>query len=147
MNARARRPLANVTCVAVRGRGLLIEGPPGSGKSSLALALIDRGAALVGDDGITLERRGERVWAHPPPHIAGKIEIRGVGIATLPAGSAPLCLVLKVGEGGQRLPEPGSTRLDGSSLPLLSFLQGHHAALRAEWALHLHGLPLPPTLV
>ncbi|HQA17982.1 MAG TPA: serine kinase, partial [Novosphingobium sp.] len=41
------------TCVAIKGRALLIEGPPGSGKSSMALALIDRGAALIGDDGVT----------------------------------------------------------------------------------------------
>ena len=147
MNARARRLLANVTCVAVRGRGLLIEGPPGSGKSSLALALIDRGAALVGDDGITLERRGERVWAHPPPHIPGKIEIRDVGIAEMPATSAPVCMVLALGQVGDRLPEPAIVDLAGAALPKLPFRAGPDAALRAEWALRLHGLPLPPKLV
>lgn len=40
--------LHQATCVAIGGRGVLIEGLPGSGKSSLALALIDRGAQLVG---------------------------------------------------------------------------------------------------
>ena len=142
-----RRLLPNVTCVAVDGRGLLLEGPPGSGKSSLALALIDRGAVLVGDDGVALELRGNRPWAHPPPHIAGKIEVRGVGIATVPATSAPLCLVLSLGDGGERLPEPGSTELAGASLPTLQFRAAPDSALRAEWALRLHGLPLPGKLV
>ena len=141
------RPLANVTCVAVGGRGLLIEGQPGSGKSSMALALIDRGAVLVGDDGVALELRGARLWAHPPPHIAGKIEVRGVGIAQMPATSAPLCLVLSLGQAGDRLPESAIFDLDGASLPKLSFRTGPDAALRAEWALRLHGLPLPPELV
>ena len=72
------------SCVAIGGRGLLIDGPPGSGKSSLALALIDRGATLVGDDGVLLELRGGRLWALPPPNIAGLLEIRNVGLAMLP---------------------------------------------------------------
>ena len=54
--------------VAIGGCGLLIEGAPGSGKSSLALALIDRGAALIGDDGVALSLRGGRLWAAPPPN-------------------------------------------------------------------------------
>ena len=52
--------LHQFTCVAIKGRGVLIEGAPGSGKSSLALALIDRGAVLVGDDGVTLAAQGGR---------------------------------------------------------------------------------------
>ena len=84
------------SCVAIRGRGVLIEGEPGGGKSSLALALIDRGATLVGDDGVLLEARDKRLWALPPPAIAGLLEIRNVGLATLPAAPAPLALVLRL---------------------------------------------------
>lgn len=138
--------LANVTCVAVGGRGLLIEGPPGSGKSSLALALIDRGAVLVGDDGVRLEVRGERLWAHPPPNIAGKIEVRGIGIASLPTASAPLCLVLTMEESLDRLPVPVAAEFAGSQLPRLP-LPPPRDALRAEWALRLHGLALPAEIV
>lgn len=136
--------LANATCVAMEGRGLLIEGPPGSGKSSLALALIDRGAVLVGDDGMVLETREGRLWAAPPPHIAGKLEIRGVGIVTLPTSSAPLCLALDLAAKAARLPESATRTIAGISLPSLAFaVTAPDPALRAEWAMRLHGLPLP----
>lgn len=135
-----QRLLANVTCVAVEGRGLLIEGSPGSGKSTLALALIDRGAVLVGDDGIALERRGAQLWALPPPNIAGRLEVRGVGIVTLPTEPAPLALVLRVGA-AERLPSPVARDLDGITLPCLGFDPIAPAAvLRAEWALRIHGI-------
>lgn len=139
------RLLANVTCVAASdGRGILIEGPPGSGKSTLALALIDRGAVLVGDDGLAIEPRGDRLWALPPPNIAGLLEVRGVGIVTVAATSAPLALVLSLGGAGERLPEPRGREIDGFTLPSLAFdAAAAAAALRAEWALRLHGLPLP----
>ena len=135
------RLLSNVTCVAVGGRGLLIEGPPGSGKSTLALALVDRGAVLVGDDGVAIERRGNRLWALPPPNIAGKLEIRGVGIVEMIASSAPLSLVLALGNAGERLPIPSPRELEGVALPCLAFdAAATYAPLRAEWALRLHGL-------
>jgi HPr kinase/phosphorylase len=59
--------LHQATCIAIANRAVLIEGEPGSGKSSLALVLIDRGAALVGDDGVRLETRAGRLLASPPP--------------------------------------------------------------------------------
>lgn len=139
------RLLANVTCVAARdGRGILLEGPPGSGKSTLALALIDRGGVLVGDDGVELDARDVALWALPPPHIAGRLEIRGVGIVTVAAAPAPLALVLSLGSSGERLPTPTPRAFEGFALPSLAFdAAAAAAALRAEWALRLHGLPLP----
>jgi hypothetical protein len=83
------------TAVAIAGRAVLIEGPPGSGKSSLALALIDRGAVLIGDDAVTLEVVDGRLLASPPPHIAGLIEVRNLGLLTMPVfGGVPVALVL-----------------------------------------------------
>lgn len=137
------RLLANVTCVAVEGRGLLLEGTPGSGKSTLALALIDRGAVLVGDDGIAVEHRGGQLWALPPPNIAGRLEIRGVGIVTLPLAPAPLALMLSLGAAAERLPTPIARGVMGIALPCLTFDPAAPSApLRAEWAIRLHGLPL-----
>jgi serine kinase of HPr protein (carbohydrate metabolism regulator) len=129
------------TCVAIEGRALLIEGPPGSGKSSLALALIDRGATLVGDDGVLLETRDGRLWALPPTNIAGLLEIRNVGLATLPAQAAPVALVLRFDPAASRQPESAEeTVLVGTTVPLIRLWPDAPALpLRAEWALALHG--------
>lgn len=130
------------TCVAIGGRGLLIEGEPGSGKSSLALALIDRGAVLVGDDGVLLEPRGGRLWALPPPNIAGLIEVRNVGIVSLPAGPAPVALRLRLDTDAPRLPETAAgTSLAGLEIPTLALWPGSPVlALRAEQALARYGI-------
>ena len=133
------------SCVSIGGpkgvRGLLIEGPPGSGKSSLALALIDRGATLVGDDGVLLEARDGQLWALPPPNIAGLIEIRNVGLVSLPAEAAPVVLVLRLDAEAERLPESAErATLAGVSVPLIRLWPDTPALpLRAEWALALHG--------
>lgn len=134
--------LANVSSVAVEGRAILIEGAPGSGKSSLALALIDRGAELIGDDGVLLDRREGRVWAAPPPVTVGKLEIRNVGLIGLPATEAPLALVIRLDRDAPRFVEQASVaELLGDLVPELAlFPDAHSLPLRAEWALRLHGL-------
>ncbi len=130
-------------CVAIDGRGLLILGEPGCGKSSLALGLIDRGAVLVGDDGVTLEARGDRLLASPPPNIAGLIEVRNVGLITLPtAGTVPVALALALDPAAERLPEAAEAfELDGVAVPLLRLWPASPVlALRAEAALQRWGL-------
>ena len=137
--------LANVTGVAISGRVLLIEGPPGAGKSSLALALIDRGATLVGDDAVTLDRRREAVHALPPPNTAGLVEIRNVGIVEMPTTHGPVALILSLDPAAARFPlEIAERTLAGIAVPALPFVPGDAVqALRAEAALQRHGLPLP----
>ena len=137
------------SAVVIGGRALLIEGPPGSGKSSLALALLDRGAGLIGDDAVSLSREGAALIAAPPPNIAGLIELRGIGIADWPpAPPAPVALILTLGGAapGERLPASAPRRdVLGLAIPVLAFAPGALApALRAEWALRLHGLASPP---
>lgn len=138
------------SAVVIGDRALLIEGPPGSGKSSLALALIDRGARLIGDDAVALTPEGDTLIAGPPPRIEGLLEVRGVGLVRLPvAPPAPVALILRLGVTPQdyvpeRLPEtPLPTRtIAGIAVPVLAFDPGPIApALRAEWALRIHGLP------
>lgn len=134
--------LANVTCVAVRGKAVLIAGPPGSGKSSLALALIDRGAQLVGDDGVTLERAGDDVVAMPPPNTQGLIEVRNVGLVGMPVTQAPVAIVLRLSPDAERLPAGHATvDLLGREVPQVDLYPDTPClALRAEAALDMHGL-------
>lgn len=131
------------TCVAVGGKGVLLRGKPGSGKSDLALRLIDRGAKLVGDDCLYLEVRQKGLFASPPSAIAGKLEVRGVGIIELPhLPFAKLRLVVDLAANGdnERIPEPetAETSLCGVGLPMLSIVPGEASAtLKVEQALSL----------
>ncbi len=84
---------------------MLIEGESGVGKSDLALRLIDRGAALVSDDYTLLQRNGAELIASPPETIAGKIEVRGLGILPMPnLNRAPVALLVRLDEAPERLP-------------------------------------------
>jgi len=139
----AMRPI-HATCVAVGERGILILGGSGSGKSDLAIRLIDRGARLVADDSVWLQARAGRLFAAPPPTIAGRIELRGVGILTLPhVPEVELSLAVELVAPAQvvRLPDPAFWWHDDVSLPLVR-LPAFEASLpiKVEWALS-HSAP------
>src|SRR5512143_2512221 len=87
----------HASTVAVEGRAVLITGPSGSGKSDLTLRLLDRGFTLVSDDQTIVRRQGERLLATAPPNIAGKLEIRGIGIVEMEwAGDLPVALIVEL---------------------------------------------------
>lgn len=112
----------HATCVSVDGRGLLITGPSGSGKSDLALRLIDGGALLVADDQSELSVGQGQLLAHCPAAIKGLIEARYIGPLPAPhAESAVIAAVLEPGtpEQLERLPGPATVTLLGVTLPLL----------------------------
>ncbi|RKF22044.1 serine kinase [Altericroceibacterium spongiae] len=136
--------LHQASCVAIGGRAVLIEGMPGSGKSSLALHLIDRGAVLIGDDGVALCPHGGQLHASPPPNIAGKLEIRNVGLIDLPTTSAPVALIIQLDPDAPRYVEEAErTERAGILLPLIQlYPDSATLPLRSEWALSLHGLSL-----
>ena len=99
--------ILHATCVAIAGRGVLITGPSGSGKSSLALQLMSLGAALVSDDRTVLHREEGALIAAAPAAIAGMIEARGVGIlAAQHVDCVPLAVVIDLASVEvERLPE------------------------------------------
>jgi hypothetical protein len=131
------------TGVAIGGRALLIEGPPGSGKSTLAAKLIDRGATLIGDDAVSLSIENGVLVASPPPNIAGKLELRNVGLVDYPCTSAPVCLLLELSGDAPRFIDHATCRsLLERDIPALSFDPAIAAsAIRAETAMALFGLP------
>lgn len=135
--------LHQATCVAIGGRAILIEGPPGIGKTSLALALIDRGAALIGDDGVSLERSDGRLLASPPPNTAGLIEVRNLGLLPWPTVSdVPVALILRLDPEAPRFIETAQpAELGGVMLPLIRLWpDGAALPLKAELALDRFGL-------
>ncbi|MGL4312646.1 MAG: HPr kinase/phosphorylase [Sphingomonas sp.] len=128
----------HATSVAINGRAVLIEGSSGAGKSDLALRLIDRGAALISDDYTLLQRQGAALIATPPPSIAGKIEVRGLGIIDWPhVDKVPVALVVTLTEDVERLPaDPPQRRVAGVSIPAVAIdSRAASAAIKVEIAL------------
>lgn len=115
--------LVHATAVAIGGRAVLLRGPSGSGKSDLALRLIDAGARLVSDDYSQLWREGDAILVRAPGSISGLIEARGVGILAVGAlTAAPLALLvdLVAPQHVERLPEPRNETIFGLSVPLVA---------------------------
>ncbi len=112
----------HASTVAIDGRAVLIMGPSGSGKSDLTLRLLDRGFALVSDDQTVVKRDGDRLVASPPPNIAGKLEIRGIGIVEMDmVPNQPIALIVELTSEIERLPDDNRERpILGVSLPLVS---------------------------
>jgi HPr kinase/phosphorylase len=115
--------LVHATAVAIEGGAVLLRGPPGAGKSDLALRLIGSGALLVADDQTELRRDGDAVVARPPATIAGLIEVRGLGVVAVPAiaeARVVLLVDLVAAEAVERFPEPRREALLGVSLPVVA---------------------------
>jgi len=135
--------LVHATSVFVAGCGVLLRGPSGSGKSDLALRLIDGGARLIADDYTQLRRAGTAIVMSPPPAIAGCLEVRGLGLVTVPTlATARLSLVVDLvpAAGIERLPDPQWCDLCGHRIPNLA-LAPFEASAPAKLRLAVASLP------
>ena len=134
----------HASCVAIRGRGVLLLGRSGAGKSDLTLRLIDRGAELVADDGTTVEARDGVLHACAGPNIGGRLEVRGLGILDWPArAEVALALAVDLDASVPRMPEEPLPvcQIEGLTLPVLA-LAGLEASapVKVEQGLLLYGL-------
>jgi HPr kinase/phosphorylase len=115
--------LVHGTTVAVGDHAMLLRGPSGSGKSDLALRLIDAGGRLVADDQSRLWREGDAILVRAPEPIAGLIEARGIGILrvdAVPMARLALIADLVAPQHIERLPEPSSETIFGLAIPVVA---------------------------
>lgn len=129
--------------VAIGGRAVMIEGRSGSGKSDLALRLIDRGARLVSDDYTIARRKGKLLLASPPETIAGKIEVRGIGLVEMDhIADQPVALVVQLFDTVDRMPATPELRvIAGVSVPVMKIAPMENSApIKIELAMEAYGL-------
>ena len=133
----------HASCVAIGDHAVLIEGRSGAGKSDLALRLIDRGARLVSDDYTLVVRKGQTLVASAPATIAGRIEVRGIGIVVMPHVDAiPVALLVDLAANVDRMPpEDSKRRIAGVDVPVVA-LAGHEASAPIKLELALRNLEM-----
>lgn len=110
------------TCIEIDGCGILLRGTSGSGKSDLALRLIDTGAYLIADDRVELRADNGIVRAFAPKEIIGLLEIRGLGLfETKYHMETALRLVVDLMSGVEveRLPMARTCTLEGVCIPFV----------------------------
>jgi len=141
--------LIHATAVAIETelgfRALLLRGRSGSGKSDLALRLIDAGARLVTDDQSVLSRRDDMIIVGPPARISGLLEVRGIGIMRVEAlAEAPVVLIADLVSPDQidRLPERRREEIFGLTVPVIA-LTPFEASAPAKLRLALRAFTQP----
>jgi HPr kinase/phosphorylase len=129
----------HASAVLIGRKAVLIRGASGSGKSRLALALVEAGrtgagalpfARLVGDDRVHIEARHGRLLVRPAPELAGLIEVRGLGIRRLPYEPlAAVGLIVDLGAPAARMPPPeaATAQIEGIALPRLAVAAAEEA--------------------
>lgn len=111
----------HASAVALNGRGVLILGASGSGKSGLALRLMAHGAGLIADDRVALRRKGKVLNAAMPPGLPRLVEARGIGLLGAgPSVEAPVALAVDLDRAPlARLPQRETITLLGIGIELI----------------------------
>jgi len=100
-------------------RGVLIEGPSGSGKSDLALRALDQGFRLVADDRVLVWADGGRLYGRAPDTLSGLIEARGVDVLKVqPVAFCEIVLLARL-QSPERIPDPATETILGLAAPLV----------------------------
>ena len=121
------------TSVVIDDNGVLILGDSGSGKSDLALRLIDNGATLISDDISICRKNSNNIYLYCPPEIKGLLEVREIGIITVPfVERIKLRLVVNLkSKNNERFPKDNSFRILGIKIPIIS-IEGKNSSAVAK---------------
>jgi serine kinase of HPr protein (carbohydrate metabolism regulator) len=128
----------HATTVSIGGRAVLLSGPSGAGKSDLGLRLIDRGAALVSDDYTLVKRQDGILRASAPDTIAGRMEVRGIGVVAMAhVADIPVALLIELFDIVDRMPASPMTRvIAGVEVPVIKLAPREPSApIKVELAL------------
>ena len=124
----------HATTVEIDGVGVMIVGAPGTGKSDLALRLIDDGAHLVADDYTEISATDGRIMASAPPNTVGLLEVRGLGVYRVPSSAVTevrLVVALAPMDKIERLPDERTVDLHGVAVPEVT-IDAHESAAVAK---------------
>ena len=121
------------TSVVIDDNGVLILGDSGSGKSDLALRLIDNGATLISDDISICRKNSNNIYLYCPPEIKGLLEVREIGIITVPfVEKIKLRLVVNLkSNNNERFPKDSSFRILGIKIPIIN-IEGKNSSAVAK---------------
>ncbi len=121
------------TSVVIDDNGVLILGDSGSGKSDLALRLIDSGATLISDDISICRKNLNNIYLYCPPEIKGLLEVREIGIITVPfVERIKLRLVVNLKSiNNERFPKDSSYRILGIKIPIIN-IEGKNSSAVAK---------------
>ena len=108
--------------IVIDDNGVLILGDSGSGKSDLALRLIDNGATLISDDVSICKKNLNNIYLYCPPETKGLLEVREIGIVTVPfVERIKLKLVVNLkSKKNERFPEDNYLKILGIKIPLIN---------------------------
>ncbi len=129
----------HATSIVLEENGIMILGKPGSGKSDLALRLIDNGATLVSDDLTICKKIGENIFLFSTEEIRGLLEVREIGIITVPyVEKVRLKMITELtNNDNERLPKPKSVKILGVKIPKLN-INGKNPSAVAKVKLKLN---------